>query len=72
MCGDGSGDLKIPCAVPTETIRGAVMRVGMPFCDTVPGERSYGVMKQELIGGLVLGLIGMGLLFVSPVSLWTL
>jgi len=48
------------------------MRVGMPFCDTVPGERSYGVMKQELIGGLVLGLIGMGLLFVSPVSLWTL
>ena len=48
------------------------MRVGMPFCDTVPGERSYGVMKQELIGGLVLCLIGLGLLFVSPVSLWTL
>ena len=29
-------------------------------------------MKQELIGGLVLCLIGLGLLFVSPVSLWTL
>lgn len=28
-------------------------------------------MKQELIGGLVLCLIGLGLLFVSPVSLWT-
>ena len=31
-----------------------------------------GVMKQELIGGLVLGLIGLSLLFVSPVTLWTL
>ena len=29
-------------------------------------------MKQELIGGLVLCLIGLGLLFVSPVTLWTL
>lgn len=29
-------------------------------------------MKQELIGGLVLGLIGLSLLFVSPVTLWTL
>ena len=29
-------------------------------------------MKQELIGGLVLCLIGLGLLFVSPVTLGTL
>ena len=29
-------------------------------------------MKQELIGGLVLCLIGLGLVFVSPVKLWTL
>ncbi len=29
-------------------------------------------MKQELIGGLVLCLIGLGLLFVSPHRLWTL
>ncbi len=29
-------------------------------------------MKQELIGGLVLCLIGLGLLFVSPVTLLTL
>ena len=29
-------------------------------------------MKQELIGGFVLGLIGLGLLFVPPVTLWTL
>ena len=29
-------------------------------------------MKQELIGGLVLCLIGLGLLFVSPVTLWTI
>ena len=29
-------------------------------------------MKQELIGGLVLCLIGLGLLIVSPVTLWTL
>ena len=29
-------------------------------------------MKQELIGGLVLCLIGLGLLFVPPVTLWTL
>ena len=29
-------------------------------------------MKQELIGGLVLCLIGLGLLFVSPFRLWTL
>ena len=29
-------------------------------------------MKQELIGGLVLFLIGLGLLFVSPIRLWTL
>ena len=29
-------------------------------------------MKQELIGGLVLCLIGLGLFFVSPVTLWTL
>lgn len=28
-------------------------------------------MKQELIGGLVLCLIGLGLLFVPPVTLWT-
>ena len=29
-------------------------------------------MKQELIGGLVLCMIGLGLLFVSPFRLWTL
>lgn len=29
-------------------------------------------MKQELIGGLVLCLIGLGLFFVLPVTLWTL
>lgn len=29
-------------------------------------------MKQELIGGLVLCLIGLGLVFVSPVKLWAL
>ena len=29
-------------------------------------------MKQELIGELVLCLIGLGLLFVSPFRLWTL
>ena len=29
-------------------------------------------MKQELIGGLVLSLIGLGLLFVSPFRLWTI
>lgn len=29
-------------------------------------------MKQELIGGLVLCLIGLGLLIVPPVTLWTL
>ena len=29
-------------------------------------------MKQELIGGLVLCLIGLGLVFVPPVTLWTL
>ena len=29
-------------------------------------------MKQELIGGLVLCLIGLGLLFVSPIKLWTI
>ena len=29
-------------------------------------------MKQELIGGLVMCLIGLGLFFVSPVTLWTL
>ena len=29
-------------------------------------------MKQELIGGLVMCLIGQGLFFVSPVTLWTL
>ena len=29
-------------------------------------------MKQELIGGLVLCLIGMGLLLVPPVGLWTI
>ena len=29
-------------------------------------------MKQELIGGLVLCLIGLGLLFISPFRLWTL
>ena len=29
-------------------------------------------MKQELIGGLVLCLIGLGLLFVSPHRLWML
>ena len=29
-------------------------------------------MKQELIGGFVLCLIGLGVLFVSPVTLWTL
>ena len=29
-------------------------------------------MKQELIGGLVLCLIGLGLLFVSPFKLWTI
>lgn len=29
-------------------------------------------MRQELIGGLVLCLIGLGLFFVSPVTLWTL
>lgn len=29
-------------------------------------------MKQELIGGLVLCLIGLGMLFVSPLRLWTL
>ena len=28
-------------------------------------------MKQELIGGLVLCLIGLGLFFVSPVTLWS-
>ncbi len=28
-------------------------------------------MKQELIGGLVLCLIGLGLLVISPVTLWT-
>ncbi len=28
-------------------------------------------MKQELIGGLVLCLIGLGLLLVPPVKLWT-
>ena len=28
-------------------------------------------MKQELIGGLVLCMIGLGLLFVSPFRLWT-
>ena len=28
-------------------------------------------MKQELIGGLVLCLIGLGMLFVPPVTLWT-
>ena len=30
-----------------------------------------GVMKQELIGGLVLGLIGLGLLLIPPVKLWS-
>ena len=29
-------------------------------------------MKQELIGGLVLCLIGLGLFFIPPVALWTL
>lgn len=29
-------------------------------------------MKQELIGGLVLCLIGLSLLVISPVTLWTL
>ncbi len=29
-------------------------------------------MKQELIGGLVLCLIGLGLLFIPPFRLWTL
>ena len=29
-------------------------------------------MKQELIGGFVLCLIGFGLLFVSPIKLWTI
>ncbi len=29
-------------------------------------------MKQEIIGGLVLCLMGLGLFFVSPVRLWTL
>ena len=29
-------------------------------------------MKQELIGGFVLGLIGLSLLFVPPLRLWTL
>ena len=29
-------------------------------------------MKQELIGGLVLCLIGLGLLLIPPVTLWTL
>ena len=29
-------------------------------------------MKQEWIGGLVLCLIGLGLLLVPPVTLWTL
>ena len=29
-------------------------------------------MKQELIGGLALCLIGLGLLFVSPFRLWTI
>lgn len=29
-------------------------------------------MKQEWIGGLVLGLIGLGFVFVPPVTLWTL
>ena len=29
-------------------------------------------MKQELIGGLVLCMIGLGLLFVSPFRLWTI
>ena len=29
-------------------------------------------MKQELIGGLVLCMIGLGLLFVSPFKLWTI
>lgn len=29
-------------------------------------------MKQEMIGGLVLGLIGLSLLFASPFRLWTL
>ncbi len=29
-------------------------------------------MKQELIGGLVLCLMGLGLLFVSPIKLWTI
>ena len=29
-------------------------------------------MRQELIGGLVLCLIGLGLLFVSPIKLWTI
>ena len=28
-------------------------------------------MKQELIGGLVLCLIGLGLFFVSPVTSWS-
>ena len=29
-------------------------------------------MKQGLVGGLVLCLIGLGLLFVAPVTLWTI
>ena len=29
-------------------------------------------MKQEMIGGLILCLIGLGLLFISPFRLWTL
>ena len=29
-------------------------------------------MKQELIGGLVLCLIGLGLLLVSPIKIWTI
>ena len=29
-------------------------------------------MKQELVGGLVLCLIGLGLLFVAQVTLWTI
>ena len=29
-------------------------------------------MRQELMGGLVLCLMGLGLLFVSPIKLWTI
>ena len=29
-------------------------------------------MKEELIGGLVLCLIGLSLLFISPFTLWTI